>query len=60
MVIDGVQNITDKMIIDDVMNNWTENKAKTDFSTWQHILNDMKDKKIIPHGYGKHTRPRSE
>lgn len=59
MVIDGVQNITDKMIIDDVMNNWTENKAKTDFSTWQHILNDMKDKKIIPHGYGKHTRPRS-
>lgn len=60
MVIDRVQNITDKMIIDDVMNNWTENKAKTDFSTWQHILNDMKDKKIIPHGYGKHTRPRSE
>lgn len=60
MVIDEVQNITDKMIIDDVMNNWTENKAKTDFSTWQHILNDMKDKKIIPHGYGKHTRPRSE
>lgn len=60
MVIDGVQNITDKMIIDDVMNNWTENKAKTDFSTWQHILNDMKDKKIIPHGYGKHTRPSSE
>lgn len=60
MVIDGVQNITDKMIIDDVMNNWTENKAKTDFSTWQHILNDMKDKKIIPHGYGKHTRPRSK
>lgn len=60
MVIDGVQNITDKMIIDDVMNNWTENNAKTDFSTWQHILNDMKDKKIIPHGYGKHTRPRSE
>lgn len=60
MVIDGVQNITDKMIIDDVMNNWTENKAKIDFSTWQHILNDMKDKKIIPHGYGKHTRPRSE
>ncbi len=60
MVIDGVQNITDKMIIDDVMNNWTENKAKTDFSTWRHILNDMKDKKIIPHGYGKHTRPRSE
>lgn len=60
MIIDGVQNITDKMIIDDVMNNWTENKAKTDFSTWQHILNDMKDKKIIPYGYGKHTRPRSE
>ena len=60
MIIDGVQNITDKMIIDDVMNNWTENKAKTDLSTWQHILNEMKDKKIIPRGYGKHTSRKSE
>ena len=56
MIIDGVQNITDDMIIKEIMNNWTENKAHISYSVWQGVLNDMKNKKYIPRGYGKHTR----
>lgn len=54
-LIDGIMNPTDDMIITDVMNNWTDNKANSKYSTWQTILDSMKKNKIIPHGYGRHT-----
>ena len=55
LIIDGVINITDEMIINEVVNNWTENKAHSEYSTWQYVLNEMKEKGFIPKGYGKHT-----
>ena len=54
-LIDGITEPTDDMIITDVMTNWTENKRKIGYSTWQAILSQMKTAKIVPHGNGRHT-----
>jgi len=54
-LIDGIAEPTDDMIINDVMNNWTDNKKNTPYETWLEILNQMRKAKIVPHGYGMHT-----
>lgn len=54
-LIDGMAEPTDDMIINDVMNNWTDNKKNTPYETWLEILNQMRKAKIVPHGYGRHT-----
>lgn len=55
-IIEGIPNPSDEKIIQEVINNWTPNKAKTAKSVWQHNLDEMKAKGIIPHGKGLHTK----
>lgn len=59
-IIDGVSNPSDKQIIQEVVNNWTPNKARTAESDWQKTLNEMKSKGIIPQGKGLHTKKKGE
>lgn len=59
-IIEGIPNPSDEQIIQEVINNWTPNKAKTAKSVWQHTLDEMKTKGIIPHGKGLHTKKREE
>ena len=53
-LIDGI-NPTDDMIINDIVTNWTVNKANTSVETWREIIRQLKEKQMIPKGYGKHT-----
>lgn len=59
-IIDGVPNPSDKQIIQEVVNNWTPNKAKTAESNWRKTLEEMKSKGIIPQGKGLHTKKKGE
>ncbi|MCD7822463.1 MAG: restriction endonuclease subunit S [Oscillospiraceae bacterium] len=54
-IIEGIDMPTDDQIIDDVMTNWTENKANTKRETWQGTLDKMKINNIVPRGIGNHT-----
>ena len=53
-LIDGV-NPTDDMIINDIVTNWTANKANISVETWRVIIQQLKENQMIPKGYGKHT-----
>ena len=53
-LIDGV-NPTDDMIINDIVTNWTANKANIAEKTWREELRQLKEKQLVPKGYGKHT-----
>ena len=53
-LIDGV-NPTDDMIINDIITNWTANKANISVETWRVIIQQLKENQMIPKGYGKHT-----
>lgn len=53
-LIDGV-NPTDDMIINDIVTNWTVNKANISVETWREIIHQLKENQMIPKGYGKHT-----
>lgn len=53
-LIDGVAP-TDDMIINDIVTNWTVNKANIAKETWREELRQLKEKQLIPKGYGKHT-----
>lgn len=55
-IIDGKSNPTDKEIINEVMSNWTPNKANSQYSTWQDTLTKMRKNRFIPSGRGIHTR----
>lgn len=59
LLLDGVSP-TDDQIIEDVMNNWTENKGNTQYATWQDSLEKMKKNGLIPKGTGKHTLPKQQ
>ncbi|WP_297718032.1 hypothetical protein [Intestinimonas sp.] len=39
----------------EVMSNWTPNKANTQYSTWQDTLTKMRKNRFIPSGFGIHT-----
>ena len=56
-IIDGISHPTDDQIINEVMTNWTDNKANTQYTTWQSTLAKMKQNGIIPKGKGLHTLP---
>ena len=53
-LIDGVVP-TDDMIINDIVTNWTVNKANIPEETWREELRQLKEKQLVPKGYGKHT-----
>ena len=54
-IIDGISHPTDKEIINEVMSNWTPNKANPQYSTWQDTLTKMRKNRFIPSGFGIHT-----
>ena len=54
-IIDGRSHPTDREIINEVMSNWTPNKANTQYSTWQDTLTKMRKNRFIPSGFGIHT-----
>lgn len=58
-IIDGNPAPTDSQIIHEVMNNWTDNKAHTQYATWQGTLKKMKKHGIVPKGLGLHTLPKA-
>ena len=58
-LLDGVTP-SDDQIIQDVVTNWTENKANFKHSTWQESLNQMKQFGLVPKGTGLHTLPKPE
>lgn len=58
-LLDGITP-TDDQIIQEVLSNWTENKAHSQYETWQDSLNKMKKHGLIPKGTGLHTLPKPE
>lgn len=56
-LLDGITP-SDDQIIQDVVTNWTENKANFQYTTWQESLNQMKQYGLIPKGTGLHTLPK--
>lgn len=59
-IIDGNVHPTDDQIINEVMTNWTDNKANMQYTTWRSTLAKMKKHGIIPKGKGLHTLPMSQ
>ena len=51
---------TDEMIVNDIITNWTENKANINTSTWYDILSKLKEQGLIPKGFGKKTLRKEE
>lgn len=58
-IIDGNPAPTERQIIHEVMTNWTDNKANTQYATWQGTLKKMKQHGIVPQGLGLHTLPKA-
>lgn len=56
LIIDGINNPSDEQIINEVITNWTPNKANSAIETWKGSLDKMKKNGIIPKGLGKHTQ----
>ena len=53
-LIDGIAP-TDDMIINDIVTNWTVNKANIAEKTWREELRQLKEKQLVPKGYGQQT-----
>ena len=53
-LIDGVTP-TDEMIVNDIVTNWTANKANIPRKTWFDTLEQIKSKGLVPKGFGKKT-----
>lgn len=53
-LIDGVTP-TDEMIVNDIVTNWTTNKANIPRKTWFDTLEQIKSKGLVPKGFGKKT-----
>ena len=58
-LINGIEP-TDDMIIDDVITNWTPNKANVSRETWGEFISKIRENNIVPKGYGKHTKRMEE
>lgn len=58
-LINGIEP-TDDMIIDDVITNWTPNKANVSRETWSEFISKIRENNIVPKGYGKHTKRMEE
>ena len=46
---------TDEDIVDDVLNNWHDNKKRFPKDMWLRAMEQMRKNNLIPKGYGKHT-----
>lgn len=57
-ILEGQLHPTDKTIINEVVTNWTQNKANPKYSTWEMSLEKMKKLGIVPTGQGLHTIPK--
>ena len=53
-IIDQKQ-FTDEDIVDEVLNNWNDSKKRFPKDVWLRTISEMRNKNIIPKGYGKHT-----
>jgi len=58
-IIDQKQ-FTDEDIVDDVLNNWHDNKKRFAKEVWLRAMAQMKQNNIVPKGYGKRTVRRKE
>lgn len=58
-LIDGITP-SDDQIIQNVVSCWTDNKANSQYSTWQDSLNKMRRYGLIPRGQGLHTLPKPQ
>ena len=47
--------ISDDRIINEVLTNWHESKTKYNWDTWQAALDWMREKGLVPSGFGKAT-----
>jgi len=54
-IIDGTQP-SDELIVDEVLTNWHESKERIERERWLAALAWMKQKNIVPTGYGIHTK----
>ncbi len=54
------KHFTDDDIVDDVLNNWHENKKRFAKEVWLRAMAQMKQNCIVPKGYGKRTVRRKE
>lgn len=54
-ILDGTAEPTDQQIINEVMTNWTPNKAHTQLPTWQNTMDKLKQSGFAPAGFGVHT-----
>ncbi len=54
-LIEGT-NPTDMQIVDEVLTNWHERKERIDRERWQAALNWMREKGIVPVGFGTSTK----
>lgn len=57
-ILEGKLYPTDEMIINEVITNWTQNKANPKYSTWKMSLEKMRKLGIVPTGQGLHTIPK--
>lgn len=56
MIIKGIQNPTFDDIHNDIINNWTPNKANFKKETWKNTYDKMIQAKITPTGKGTLTK----
>lgn len=49
------KSFTDEDIVDDVLNNWHDNKKRFPKDVWLRAMEQMRKNNLIPKGYGKHT-----
>lgn len=54
-ILDGTAEPTDQQIVNEVMTNWTPNKANTQLLTWQNSMDKLKQSGFVPAGLGVHT-----
>lgn len=53
-IIEG-KSFTDTDIVNDVLNNWSEEKKRFSKDVWLRAMDELRKKDLIPKGYGKKT-----
>lgn len=53
-IIEG-KSFTDTDIVNDVLNNWSEEKKRFSKDVWLRAMDELRKKDLIPNGYGKKT-----
>lgn len=47
---------TDEDVVNEVLNNWHDSKKRFPKDVWLRAMDNMRTFKLVPKGYGKHTR----